>query len=246
MTMTLTSGDGKMEIEPYNWLTTGDTERKIEIMRSIADDIAGLPDTALTYRPLNFIDTKALNFLGFVMEYHGFWSMPDQIGPISQSRKFVNPEHSDAHQYPDVLVECECGAMVVHQDDRHVDRAALNDHSEDCKIEWQRWVEGDLWARRREILQRTAELDNSLTTVQKRLSVANRSVYSISRKLGIDYGEMRKRGVKRKYATWLWLSDHGYDYRTIGEAFALSKSTVGSAMNRLKDIDVNYSWRDNQ
>lgn len=226
-------------IEPYNWMISGDTEKKLEVMAKVRKDIDGLPETALTYRPEYGHDGVSPHFPQEVLKLYGFWEMTH-----SNRGQWVNPRHDSAYLHSDVITECECGARLIHEDERHVD-GQFNNHTDNCRIEWRRAAESELWSRRREVMREAAVRLVPQRILAHRLAVADRSaVYRVNERLEIDMERLNEIGHKKKWATWVYLRDHGYSNIEIAEAFGVAPNTISGGAKKAEERDeVEFPWR---
>lgn len=220
-------------MKPYSWITSGDPQQRLEMLSSVRSIAESIPDTAMTTTTEDVKHSKGrYDAAREMMNYFGMWKVPERFTNNTRT-KYVNPRHKDAMIYSDVMARCECGTLVTKDNKRTVEVKGADIH-QDCKVEWEKAAIAELWANRRNVIEKSAHYEVPSREMTARLCVSNRKiVWDITQRLGVDWDDMRRTGVRRRWATWRYLHEEGFSLREIGDAFGFAPNSVSEGVGKL-------------
>lgn len=196
------------------------------VMGYLRDYIESLPSTSATFKKDDAVEAHDVHHQAIsdaMMHMVGSWKVPKVS---SQNRKWVNPAYSHRERLSDVLVNCECGALMARTKEVYHDHAhdSDNDHTDDCKVYWRLRARADLCEKRERALREGLLAGHSARSMAARLGVKD-SIGHVAKALGVDVRTLKDEYAERRAKTIAILLTE-FTQKEVGRAYGISDSTV--------------------
>lgn len=219
----------------------------VDIAADLQSYVADLPDHTETFRlPAALPDRSHAVNDPTLVELTGAWPVPAYV-ETGQSNRYVNPNSPSASYYAGVFARCDCGGLMVRQQDVSDEHGPVtqgeHDHAEDCPKDARLRARADIAERRREVFKRVCHLGHSVRGQRPRLGIDRDSLTQEVRDLGLSsIGDLRLEGRKRIARTAArLLVDHSP--KEIGAAYGRSDQEIRRLVREHTEADARELYR---
>jgi len=192
--------------ELHEFLLTAENElhdsmRELPRIREFIED---LPKTAGSFRLKQIDDLYQPSYDDVHMEFLKCWPMHDIYAP-SAERVYVNPNSVHAHTYTDVVIECDCGAVLSRNyEDAHNSLRNEHEHSDGCLPHWRLRARSEMTKKRYHLMHRLGRLGWKGSEMAPRLGAQTQAMGPYANQFNTTIGEM--------YAPYRKLAGNTYRY----------------------------------
>lgn len=175
---------------------------RVALAASLQQKVAELPEYKDTFRVTKLLDDYdgGVHISPKLVELTGAWPVPDHLESSAYNR-YVNPNGASARYYTEVTARCECGALMVREEDYTEQFGEVtqgeHDHADDCPKDYRLRARADIAKKRREVLVRVCHLGHSVRSAQGRLGLARDSLGQEAEDLGVTITDLREEGRAR-------------------------------------------------
>jgi hypothetical protein len=226
----------------------------IEAMSHLRQAVDSMPATRSTFKVDVVPSGASNNVRPWMILLVGSWEMPNIYPGSSDSdgrTRYINPYGAHAHKYPDVFVECECGAFLVRQKqhsnaDKRVE--GEHEHADCCKRSWRLDARSRLMEKREEAVRSIVGYGLAPRAFAERFGLDptgyEHSIGSLVEAQHIPTDALREEARERRTNTECFLLAAGYSTSTVGDVWGVEASTIrGRVANRTPwDVDELKSW----
>lgn len=198
--------------------------KRIPIVREY---IKTLPDTAATFKLKQIDDLENGHVHNLFMEFIGSWALPDHR-ELKETR-YVNPNYAHASNYSDMIVMCDCGALLNHNYENETQRVDNeHNHTESCQSFQRMRARADMAEARYKEIQRLSWLGWKGVDIGPRFGMTRSNVGSVARDFGLSLQELYHDYQASAGKTYHYLvREQGNSAQTIADIYGHTPSTLG-------------------
>lgn len=234
-----------MNVDVHEFLIdkNGELTRYGEVVPTIREYIANRPKTCAMFE-LNYIDDLDNTTIPTeALELAGSWLVPDTLiqGGTNTRRKFANPNYEHAHRLTDIVVRCDCGALIsqCYDDARFTNLDVEHDH-DGCKKYHRLEARAKLLRRRESVARRvTSRFGWTTRETAARLGM---EYHTLTTNLGVEIGELRKEFLRTSGNTYALLTQNDdVSAGDVAEIYGVSSKAMRKRAREHTDFEFNQS-----
>lgn len=217
----------------------GPLRKAVDNIDSIREFIDGLAKTKATFPVKAMPKEVRKSVTKEIMEFVGCWPLHDIYGV--KSRVFVNPNYIYVHKFTDIVVRCECGAILT-RNYKDGDNSLRNEHehNECCTPYFRLRARADLSQLRHSEMVRLAKMGWTGTEMAPRFGMSPDSIGHEASLFNLTLQELRKLYRRETAETYVYLvRERGLSSKKVGEVYGHEPSTIMSWVREY--LDYEYS-----
>lgn len=218
----------------------------VEAALTIREYIENLPDTAITFKPMDIGVNTSIPKIQKCCKLAGAWKLPETM-PNHANQKWVNPNATHAHRYSDAVTICACGTPMIkmafsNSEPQPTDSQEHNDCIRPDRLE----ARAELLRNRIEIIKEIYEYGHTVWGMRHRLGLKPDSSVggAIRQDLGMNL-EKHGRKSRAKVARTATVLLRDYASTTVGELFGMSGKAISEIVSKetTADPQILYKYR---
>ena len=245
---------GEMELHDFLVNQHDELSSAARQIPKLREHINEMRSTAATFRLNKWDDVTAHILDSIHVEFLKAWPVHANYTSSSQrGRQYVNPNYTHASTYTDVLIDCECGAIVNRNNDRgEVEIQGEHDHTEECLPQWRLSARAQAHELKRRRILRLTRLGWRGNEISPRIGLTHDHISSLCREYHLSLEDLRERYRKIAGRTYAYLvRQHGESGADVAEVYGHQRNTLSrwatertdfESSRELTRVDGQFAW----